>query len=126
MGISTPGGDETDEFIVPGGQPAPEHLTADNLSFIGHLLANPFQALSTFCEFSSGGREPDAALGQEARKGRRIIIETVDYLLRRYGTDIDAIPGLRAFLMQFQQDVKDFRWSNALDDLRAAKVRFKF
>lgn len=126
MGISTPGGDEADDFIVPGGQPAPEHLTVDDLSFVGHLLGNPLSALNTFEIFTDEGREIDNEMTVATNGAKRQILASIEFLLSRYAADIDAIPGLRGFLTDFRNEVKLYHWRGATQLFREAKDRFKF
>lgn len=126
MGISTPGGDETDEFIVPGGTPAPEHLTADNLSFVGHLLGNPLSALNTFETLTDDGREIDDEITVATNGAKRQVLASIEFLLSRYAADIDAIPGLRGFLTDFRNEINLYNWRGATQLFREAKARFKF
>ncbi|MBI2638026.1 hypothetical protein HYW83_00340 [Candidatus Peregrinibacteria bacterium] len=127
MGLRVPGGgDSADEFIPPGGITLPEHLTPDNLSLLGHLFGNALTPLHTAAQILERGGDIGVELGNAVRSARKEITRTVDFLLERYGSDIDAISGLRQFLIQFRQDVKDFRWQQAVDDYRAASARFHF
>lgn len=126
MGISVPGGDETDEFVVPGGAPAPEHLTGDNLAFLGHLLGNPLSALNTFETLTDEGREIDNEMTVATNGAKRQVLASIEFLLSRYAADIDAIPGLRGFLTDFRKEVKLYHWRGATQLFREAKAGFKF
>lgn len=126
MGIGVPGGDEADEFVVPGGAPAPEHLTVDDLSFIGHLLGNPLSALNVFETSTDEGREIDNEMTVTTNEAKRQVLASIEFLLSRYAADIDAIPGLKGFLTDFREDVRLYHWRGATQLFREAKARFKF
>ncbi|GEM_PF-6435262 len=129
MGMGEP--DETvpgpnqagDDFVAPGGFPMPEHLAPQDL---GHLLGSSLVSLAAFAEITAKGEVPDAQIAGNARTAKSEILRTVDYLLGRYGADIDAVQGLREFLVQFRLEVAQYRWEEAVQTYRRAKQDFHF
>lgn len=125
MGITVPG-DDAGEYVPPGGVQFPEHLTPDNLALLGHLFGTPLTPLHIFAQLAERGEEPDEETATNARTSKREIVRITDFLLSRYGTDIDSIDGLREFLMEFRKEIADFQWSRAVEAFRAASDRFHF
>jgi len=83
-------------------------------------------SLAAFAEITAKGEVPDAQIAGNARTAKSEILRTVDYLLGRYGADIDAVQGLREFLVQFRLEVAQYRWEEAVQTYRRAKQDFHF